>query len=62
MDGAHTSPHKYLQGLNCAAPRDVTTAGTLYKGLQCKAFYYPVRVYSREQDYFTDLTGKIIRV
>jgi len=55
-------PTGILQGLNCAAPRGVTTAGTLYKGLQCKAFYYPVRVYSREQDYFTVLTGKMVRV
>jgi len=53
----HTHRHTgILQGLNCAAPRDVTTAGTLYKRLQCKAFYYPVRVYNREQDYFTVLT------
>jgi len=50
-------PTGILQGLNCAAPRDVSTAGTLYKGLQCKAFYYPVRVNSREQNYFTILTG-----
>jgi len=50
-------PTGILQGLDCSAPRDVTTAGTLYKGLQCKAFYYPVRVYSREQDYFAILTG-----